>query len=37
MPHDGDSIRSTAKKHAEKCHKDGYLRLAKKFGDAIQQ
>jgi tetratricopeptide (TPR) repeat protein len=36
MPHDGDGIRSTAKKHAEKCQKDGYLRLVKKFGDAIK-
>lgn len=37
MPHDGNTIRSTAKKHAEKCQKGGYMRLAKKFGDAIQQ
>lgn len=37
LPHDGKLVRSTAAKHADKCRKVGYSRLAKKFGDAIQQ
>jgi tetratricopeptide (TPR) repeat protein len=37
LPHDGNLVRSTAAKHAENCKKVGYSRLAKKFGDAVQQ
>lgn len=36
LPHDKNLVRSTAAKHAEKCKKVGYSRLAKKFGDVQQ-
>lgn len=36
MPHDGNLVRSAAKKHADKCKQVGYSRLSKKFGEAIQ-
>ena len=36
MKHDGNLVRSTTEKHAEKCKQVGYSRLSKKFGEAIQ-